>query len=240
MHFITAADFASTRNEKKTPNNEISTPFNLILQYNYTQGHDVTTRTSFKSAASLWISLIVTNYVNKDIFLVDTQKQMDRSTVTVTEPILLNSTNLMYVYIIPLTGIFLFFIVVSTILVILHRKTMCPNTKSTRRLHIKTMNIELDRKKMSMNTTNQTDTNNSHYEIINFDSDDSESIVCLEIETPFETSNQQPALSPPFISKSNVIIDSDGYQCPISIELSEKSTSTETSLNNYLTVVENA
>lgn len=170
---------------------------------------------------------------------------MDRSTVTVmdineNESILSNSTNLMYVYIIPLTGIFLFFIVVSTILVILHRQTICPSTNSTRRLHIKTMNIEFDRKRISTNTTNQTDTNNSQYEMINFDSDDSESIVCLQIDTPFETSNQQPPLSPPFISRSSVIIDSDGYQCPISSESSEKTTSTETSLNNYLTVVENA
>lgn len=119
-------------------------------------------------------------------------------------------TNPMYVYIIPLTGIFIIFIVVSNILLILHRRKICPN--SARRFHIKNRNKEFDRDAMSTHTTNQADTNNSQYETINFDSDDSESITCLTI-------------------------DPDGYQCPISSETREKTISRDASLNNYLTVV---
>lgn len=145
----------------------------------------------------------------------------------------------MYIYIIPLTGIFIIFIVVSSILVIVRRREMCPSTNSTRRLHIKNRNIEFVPDRMSTHTTTQTDTNDSQYELINLDSDDSESITCLKIDTSFDISNQQPALSSSFISRSNVIIDSDGYQCPISSETREKTISRDTSLSSYLTVVQN-
>lgn len=170
----------------------------------------------------------------------NTQNQMDQSTVTVMDEhqngsVFSDLTNSMYVYIIPLTGIFIIFIVVSNILLILHRRKICPN--SARRFHIKNRNKEFDRDAMSTHTSNQADTNNSQYETINFDSDDSESITCLTIDTSLKTSNQQPALSSSFISRSNLFVDPDGYQCPISSETREKTISRDASLNNYLTVV---
>lgn len=174
----------------------------------------------------------------------NTQRQIDLSTVTATEKhdnelALSHSTYPMYVYIIPLIGIFIIIIVVSNILVIFHRRKMCSNTNSTHRLHIKKRNIEFDSEKMSTHTTNQPDTNNSQYEMIYLDSDDSDSIKCLTIDTSFETRNQQSVLSSSFISRPNVIIDSDGYQCPVSSETKEKTISMDTSLSNYLTVVQN-
>lgn len=176
----------------------------------------------------------------------NTQRQIhvDLSTVTATEKhdnelVLSHSTYPMYVYIIPLIGIFIIIIVVSNILVIFYRRKMCSNTNSTHRVHIKKRNIEFDRERMSTLTTNQPDTNNSQYEMIYLDSDDSDSIKCLKIDSSFETNSQQPALSSSFISRPNVIIDSDGYQCPVSSETKEKTISMDTSLSNYLTVVQN-
>lgn len=238
MYFI-AANFENTTNEIRTPTNDKTMTFKQISQYNYAQEQEVTTRIFFKSTTSLSIAF-VTNYV-KGIFSLNTQKQMERFTLTVideqqNEYILSNSTE-MYVYIIPLTGIFIVFIVVLNILFILHRRKMCPNTNSTRRLHITKRSIEIDHNRMSTHITNETDTNNSQYEMINFDSDDAESITCLKFDTSFEPNNQQPTLSTSFISRSNEIIDSDGYQCPISSETREKTISRDTCLNNYLTVV---
>lgn len=224
-----------------TTTNDRTMTFKQISQYNYAQEQEVTTQIFFKSVSSLSIPF-VTNYVNKGITSLNTQKQMDRSNVTVmdehqNESVLSDSTNPMYVYIIPITGIVIIFIVVLNILVILHRRKMCPNTNSARRLHIKTRNIECDRDRVSTHTTNQADTSNSQYEMIHFDSDDSESITCLGLDTSFKTFNQQPALSSSFITRSNEIIDSDGYQCPVSSETREETISRDTSLNNYLTVV---
>lgn len=242
-HFIAAREIASTTNEKNTPTNDKTTTVKLIPKYNLAQEQDVTTRTFFKLTSSLSISSD-TKYVYKDLSSVNTQRQIDVSTVTVTEKhdnelVLSHSTYPMYVYIIPLIGIFIIIILVSNILVIFHRRKMCSNTNSTHRLHIKKRKIEFDRERMSIHTTNQLDTNNSQYEMIYLDSDDSDSIKCLTIDTSFETRNQQSALSSSFILRPNVIIDSDGYQCPVSSETKEKTISMDTSLSNYLTVVQN-
>lgn len=240
MHFIAAREIASTTNEIKTPTNDKTTTVKLIPQYNLAQEQDVTTRIFFK----LMSISSDTKYVYKDLSSVNTQRQIDLSTVTATEkhdngPVLSHSTYPMYVYIIPLIGIFIIFIVVSNILVIFHRRKMCSNTNSTHRLHIKKRNIEFDIERKSTHTTNQPDTNNSQYEMIYLDSDDSDSIKCLKFDASFETSNQQSALSSSFISRPNDIMDSDGYQCPISSETKEKTISIDTSLSNYLTVVQN-
>lgn len=242
-HFIAAREIASTTNEIKTPTNDKTTTVKLIPQYNLAQEQDVTTRIFFNLTSSLPISSD-TKYVYKELSSVKTQRQIDISTVTATEnhdnePVLSHSTYPMYVYIIPLIGIFIIIIVVSNILVIFHRRKMFSNTNSTHRLHIKKRKIEFDRERMSIHTTNQLDTNNSQYEMIYLDSDDSDSIKCLTIDTSFETRNQQSALSSSFTSRPNVIIDSDGYQCPVSSETKEKTTSMDTSLSNYLTVVQN-
>lgn len=242
-HFIAAREIASTTNEINTPTNDKTTTVKLIPQYNLAQEQDVTTGIFFKLTSSLSI-LSDTKYVYKDLSSMNTQRQIDISTITATEehdnkPVLSHSNYPMYVYIIPLIGIFVMFIVVSNILVIFHRRKMCSNTNSTHRLHIKKRNIECDRERMSTHTTNQPDTNNSQYEMIYLDSDDSDSIKCLTIDTSFETRNQQSALSSSFISRPNVIIDSDGYQCPVSSETKEKTISMDTSLSNYLTVVQN-
>lgn len=244
-HFIAAREIASTTNEINTPTNDKTTTVKLIPQYNRDQEQDVTTRIFFKLTSSLSISSD-TKYVYKDLSSVNTQRQIDISTVTATEkhdnePILSHSTYPMYVYIIPLIGIFIIIIVVSNILVIFHRRKICSNTNSTHRLQIKKRNVEFDSEKMSTHTTNQPDTNNSQYEMIYLDSDDSDSIKCLTIDTSFETRNQQSALSSSFISRPNVIMDSDGYQCPVSSETKEKTISMDTctSLSNYLTVVQN-
>lgn len=242
-HFIAAREIASTTNEIKTPTNDKTTTVKLIPKYNLAQEQDVTTQIFFKLTSSLSI-LSDTKYVYKDLSSVNTQRQIDVSTVTVTEKhdnelALSHSTYPMYVYIIPLIGILIIIIVVSNILVIFHRRKMCSNTNSTHRLHIKKRKIEFDRERMSIHTTNQLDTNNSQYEMIYLDSDDSDSIKCLTIDTSFETRNQQSALSSSFTSRPNVIIDSDGYQCPVSSETKEKTISMDTSLSNYLTVVQN-
>lgn len=242
-HFIAAREIASTTNEINTPTNDKTTTVKLIPQYNLAQEQDVTTRIFFNRTSSLPISSD-TKYVYKELSYVKTQRQIDISTVTATEnhdnePVLSHSTYPMYVYIIPLIGILIIIIVVSNILVIFHRRKMCSNTNSTHRLHIKKRKIEFDRERMSIHTTNQLDTNNSQYEMIYLDSDDSDSIKCLTIDTSFETRNQQSALSSSFTSRPNVIIDSDGYQCPVSSETKEKTISMDTSLSNYLTVVQN-
>lgn len=242
-HFIAAREIASTTNEIKTPTNDKTTTVKLIPKYNLAQEQDVTTQIFFKLTSSLSISSD-TKYVYKDLSSVNTQRQIDVSTVTVTEKhdnelALSHSTYPMYVYIIPLIGIFIIIIVVSNILVIFHRRKICSNTNSTHRLQIKKRNVEFDSEKMSTHTTNQPDTNNSQYEMIYLDSDDSDSIKCLTIDTSFETRNQQSALSSSFTSRPNVIIDSDGYQCPVSSETKEKTISMDTSLSNYLTVVQN-
>lgn len=242
-HFIAAREIASTTKEIKTPTNDKTTTVKLIPQYNLAQEQDVTTRTFFKLTSSLSIPSD-TKYVYKDLSSVNTQRQIDLSTITATEkhdnePVLSHSTYPMYVYIIPLIGIFIIFIVVSNILVIFHRRKMCSNTNSTNRLHIKKKNIEFDRERMSTHTTNKPDTNNSQYEMIYLDSDDSDSIKCLTIDTSFETRNQQSALSSSFILRPNVIMDPDGYQCPVSSETINKAISMDTSLSNYLTVVQN-
>lgn len=242
-HFIAAREIARTKNEIKTPTNDKTTTVKLIPQYNLAQEQDVTTGIFFKLTSSLSISPD-TKYVYKDLSSVNTQRQIDLSTVTATEKhddelVLSHSTYPMYVYIIPLIGILIIIIVVSNILVIFHRRKMCSNTNSTHRLHIKKRNIECDRERMSTHATTQPDTNNCEYEMIYLDSDDSDSIKCLKIDTSFETRNHQSALSPSFISRPNVIIDSDGYQCPVSSETKEKTISMDTSLSNYLTVVQN-
>lgn len=221
-HFIAASVIARTTKEIRTTTN---ITVKMVPHYNLAQEQDVTTRILFKSTSSLSMSSD-TKYVHNDISSLNTQRQIDRSTVTVTEKqVLSDSTYPMYVYIIPLTGIFIIFIVVSNILVIFHRS--------------KNRNIEFDRERMTTHTTNQTDTNNSQYEMIYLDSDDSDSITCLKIDTSFETSNKNTALSSSFISRSNVIIDSEGYQCPVSSETKEKTISMDSSLSNYLTVVQN-
>lgn len=242
-HLIAAREIASTTNEIKTPTNDKTTTVKLIPKYNLAQEQDVTTQIFFKLTSSLSI-LSDTKYVYKDLSSMNTQRQIYLSTVTATEkhdnePVLSHSTYPMYVYIIPLIGIFIIFIVVSNILVIFHRRKMFSNTNSTHRLHIEKRNIEFDRERMSTHTTNQPDTNNSQYEMIYLDSDDSDLIKCLKIDSSFETNNQQSALSSSFISRPNVIIDSDGYQCPVSSETKEKTMSMDTSLSNYLTVVQN-
>lgn len=242
-HFIAAREIASTTNEIKTPTNDKTTTVKLIPKYNLAQEQDVTTQIFFKLTSSLSI-LSDTKYVYKDLSSMNTQRQIYLSTVTATEKhdnelALSHSTYPMYVYIIPLIGIFIIIIVVSNILVIFHRRKMCSNTNSTHRLHIKKRNIECDRERMSTHATTQPDTNNCEYEMIYLDSDDSDSIKCLKIDTSFETRNHQSALSPSFISRPNVIIDSDGYQCPVSSETKEKTISIDTSLSNYLTVVQN-
>lgn len=244
-HFIAAREIASTTKEIKTPTNDKTTTVKLIPQYNLAQEQDVTTRIFFKLTSSLSIPSDA-KYVYKDLSSMNTQRQIYLSTVTATEKhdnelALSHSTYPMYVhvYIIPLIGIFIMFIVVSNILVIFHRRKMCSNTNSTHRLHIKKRNIECDRERMSTHATTQPDTNNSEYEMIYLDSDDSDSIKCLKIDTSFETRNHQSALSPSFISRPNVIIDSDGYQYPVSSETKEKTISMDTSLSNYLTVVQN-
>lgn len=240
---LAAREIASTTKEIKTPTNDKTTTVKLIPQYNLAQEQDVTTRTFFKLTSSLSIPSDA-KYAYKDLSSVNTQRQIDLSTVTTTgehdnKPVLSHSNYPMYVYIIPLIGIFVMFIVVSNILVIFHRRKMCSNTNSTHRLHIKKRNIECDRERMSTHATTQPDTNNCEYEMIYLDSDDSDSIKCLKIDTSFETRNHQSALSPSFISRPNVIIDSDGYQCPVSSETKEKTISMDTSLSNYLTVVQN-
>lgn len=242
-HFIAAREIASTTNEIKTPTNDKTTTVKLIPKYNLAQEQDVTTQIFFKLTSSLSI-LSDTKYVYKDLSSMNTQRQIYLSTVTATEKhdnelALSHSTYPMYVYIIPLIGIFIIFIVVSNILVIFHRRKMFSNTNSTHRLHIEKRNIEFDRERMSTHTTNQPDTNNSQYEMIYLDSDDSDLIKCLKIDSSFETNNKQSALSSSFISRPNVIIDSDGYQCPVSSETKEKTMSMDTSLSNYLTVVQN-
>lgn len=242
-HFIAAQEIASTKNEIKIPTNDKTTTVKLIPQYNRAQEQDVTTRIFLNLTSSLPISSD-TKYVYKDLSSVKPQRQIDLSTVTATEkrdnePILSHSTYPMYVYIIPVIGIFIIIIVVSNILVIFHRRKMCSNTNSTHRVHIKKRNVEFDCERMSTHTTNLPDTNNSQYEMIYLDSDDSDSIKCLKIDTSFETSNQQSALSSSFISRPNDIRDSDGYQCPISSETKEKTISIDTNLSNYLTVVQN-
>lgn len=239
-HFIAAREIARTKNEIKTPTNDKTTTVKLIPQYNLAQEQDVTTGIFFKLTSSLSISPD-TKYVYKDLSSVNTQRQIDLSTVTATEKhdnelVLSHSTYPMYVYIIPLIGIFIIIIVVSNILVIFHRRKMCSNT--THRLHIKKENIEFDRERMSTHTTNQPDTNNSQYEMIYLDSDDSDSIKCLKIDTSLETNNKQSALLSSFISRPNVNIDSDGYQCPVSSEAKENTINMDTSLSNYLIVVQ--
>lgn len=239
-HFIAAREIASTTNEIKTPTNDKTTTVKLIPKYNLAQEQDVTTQIFFKLTSSLSI-LSDTKYVYKDLSSMNTQRQIYLSTVTATEKhdnelALSHSTYPMYVYIIPLIGIFIIIIVVSNILVIFHRRKMCSNT--THRLHIKKENIEFDRERMSTHTTNQPDTNNSQYEMIYLDSDDSDSIKCLKIDTSLETNNKQPALLSSFISRPNVNIDSDGYQCPVSSEAKEKTINMDTSLSNYLIVVQ--
>lgn len=242
-HFIAAREIASTTNEIKTPTNDKTTMVKLIPKYNLAQEQDVTTQIFFKLTSSLSI-LSDTKYVYKDLSSMNTQRQIYLSTVTATEKhdnelALSHSTYPMYVYIIPLIGIFIIIIVVSNILVIFHRRKICSNTNSTHRLQIKKRNVEFDSERMSTHATTQPDTNNSEYEMIYLDSDDSDSIKCLKIDTSFETRNHQSALSPSFISRPNVIIDSDGYQCPVSSETKEKTISMDTSLSNYLTVVQN-
>lgn len=242
-HFIAAREIASTTNEIKTPTNDKTTTVKMIPQYNRDQEQDVTTRIFFKLTSSLSISSD-TKYVYKDLSSVNTQRQIYLSTVTATEKhdnelALSHSTYPMYVYIIPLIGIFIIIIVVSNILVIFHRRKICSNTNSTHRLQIKKRNVEFDSEKMSTHTTNQPDTNNSQYEMIYLDSDDSDLIKCLKIDSSFETNNQQSALSSSFISRPNVIMDPDGYQCPVSSETINKAISMDTSLSNYLTVVQN-
>lgn len=242
-HFIAAREIASTTNEIKTPTNDKTTTVKLIPKYNLAQEQDVTTQIFFKLTSSLSI-LSDTKYVYKDLSSMNTQRQIYLSTVTATEKhdnelALSHSTYPMYVYIIPLIGILIIIIVVSNILVIFHRRKICSNTNSTHPLQIKKRNIECDRERMSTHATTQPDTNKCEYEMIYLDSDDSDSIKCLKIDTSFETRNHQSALSPSFISRPNVIIDSDGYQCPVSSETKEKTISMDTSLSNYLTVVQN-
>lgn len=215
----------------------------LISQFSHAQEKEVKTRTSAESTTFLERTFNNTNFVYVDIPYWNTKEQMGQSTATTIDQhenkyVISNSTDTLYVYIISVIGFFLIVIVVSNILFILHRKArICSNTDFTHPLHFKRGDIEIECRRMSTHTTNQTDTSNSPYEIINIDSDDSESIKGLKINTSFETSNQNGDPSSPSISRSYDIIDSDGYQCPISCETREKTSTRDTSSNTYLTVI---
>lgn len=243
LNFIAAADIASKPVEIRTTTNEITTMFKLISQYINSQEHESTIRLFFRTTTPLSISFNVKDNVYTDISSWNTEGQTSGSTLSVMskheiESELSISTNPMYVYIIPVTGFFIIIIVLSNILFILHRKTrMRSNTISTHPINLKMVDIEFERGRMSTHITNQTDTHNCPYETINIDSDDSGSITCLKIGTPLETSSQQQQSSSLSISRSYETIDSDGYQCPLSCETIGKTTSMDTSMNNYLTVV---
>lgn len=243
LKFIAAADHSSKTDEIRTTNNERTMPFKPISQYNHSEEHGSSIRLFFKTNSALSISYNVADNVYTDFSSKNTQEQTSGSTLSVLsrrENVLSNLTNPIYVYIIPVIGIFIIIIVLSCILFILHRKTgMHSNTISTQPMHFKMVDNEFERDRLSTNATNQTDTHNCPYEIINVDSDDSGSITCLKIDTPVETSNQQNKSSPSSISRSYETIDSDGYQCPLSCETIEKTTSMDTHINNYLTVVQN-
>lgn len=243
MKCIAAADHSSKTDEIRTTKNERTMTFKPISQYIHSQEHGSSIRVFFKTNTLFSISYNVPDKVYTDFSTKNTQEQTSGSTLSVLskrDNVLYNLTNPIYVYIIPVTGIFIIIIVLSSILFILHRKTgMHCNTISTQPMHFKMVDNEFERDRLSTNVTNQTDTHNCPYEIINIDSDDSGSITCLKTDTPIETSNQQHKLSPLSISRSYETIDSDGYQCPLSCETIEKTTSMDTNINNYLTVVQN-
>lgn len=243
MKCIAAADHSSKTDEIRTTKNERTMTFKPISQYIHSQEHGSSIRLFFKTNTLFSISYNVPDKVYTDFSTKNTQEQTSGSTLSVLskrDNVLYNLTNPIYVYIIPVTGIFIIIIVLSSILFILHRKTgMHCNTISTQPMHFKMVDNEFERDRLSTNVTNQTDTHNCPYEIINIDSDDSGSITCLKTDTPIETSNKQHKLSPLSISRSYETIDSDGYQCPLSCETIEKTTSMDTNINNYLTVVQN-
>lgn len=243
LTFISGANNASTTEEIGTTNHERTTLIKLISQFSHTQKQKVETRISAESTTFLEITFNNTNFVYGDIPFWSTQKRMGQSTASPMDQhnnkyVISNSTDMLYVYIISVIGFFLVVIVVSNILFMLHRKArICSHADFTHSLHFKRGDIEIECRRMSTHTTNQTDTSNSQYEIINIESDDSESIKSLKINISFETSNQHRDRSSSPISRSYEIIDADGYQCPISCETKENTSNRDTSLNDYLTVI---
>lgn len=233
----------STTEEIGTTNRERTILIKLISQFSHTQEQKVKTRLSAESTTFFEIKFSKTNFVYGDIPYWSTQERIGPSTATTMDQhnnkyIISNSTDTLYVYIISVIGFFLIVIVVSNILFILHRKArICSNTDFTHPLHFKRGDIEIECRRMSTHTTNQTDTSNSPYEIINIESDDSESIKGLKINTSLETSNQHRDISSSSIFRSHEKIDADGYQCPISCETRENTSSRDTSSNDYLTVI---
>lgn len=206
----------------------------LISQFSHTKEQEVETRISAESTTFSEITFNNTNFAYGDIPYWSTQERMGQSTATTMD----QHNDTLYVYIISVIGFFLVVIVVSNILFILHRKArLCSNTDFTHPLHSKRGDIDIECRRMSTHTTNQTDTSNSPYEIIIIESDDSESIKGLKINTSFETSNQHQDLSSSSISRSYEIIDADGYQCPILCETRENTSSRDTRSNDYLTVI---
>lgn len=243
--FIAGSSIASKTEERGTTDHERTTLIKLISQFSHTKEQEVETRISAESTTFSEITFNNTNFAYGDIPYWSTQERMGQSTATTMDQhnnkyVISNSNDTLYVYIISVIGFFLVVIVVSNILFILHRKArLCSNTDFTHPLHSKRGDFDIECRRMSTHTTNQTDTSDSPYEIINIESDDSESIKGLKINTSFETSNQHQDPSSSSIStcRSYEIIDADGYQCPILCETRENTSSRDTSSNDYLTVI---
>lgn len=123
-------------------------------------------------------------------------------------------------YIIPVLILLIIFIVVSVILSLLY----CKSKTSSRAnfsdpIYHKNKNEAFKREIMSTNTTNDTDMNCCPYEVIIIDSDDLESNECKTVVT----NHQQPDDSSIADLISDGDVDSDGYQCPDSFNISASS-----------------
>lgn len=194
---------------------------NRISQKSHTKQQHSSIQMSYQSVSTLSTIFNLTTYIYENISNCHTCYQKDGPMI-INENISANSNfKLIFMYLIPVLILLFIFIVVSVILSILYwkSKTISRTNVSDVSTYHTIRHEEFEREIMSTHTTNETDINCSPYEVIIDDSDDLESIACKTIDTHCVTNHQQPFESPhsDLISKENV--DSEGYQCPVSIDI---------------------
>lgn len=211
--------------------------YEQILQKHNVTNLDSTNQKSFDFTVSLSMLYNVTDFIYMGISSNRTHEQTGRSTIFDKYEklsVLSNIENSLYVYLIPVTGLLIIFMIVSIIFITWHCKSRIGYQIGIRHehaMHYKKNEKKNDQDRMNTHVTNQKDDICSQYDIICIDSDDSESNACFQIDT-----NQQNCSSLPLSSLDHGN-DADDYQCPISSATGQDACSREFRVNDYLTVV---
>lgn len=211
--------------------------YDEILQKRHSTNLDSTTQEPFDFTVSLSMLYNATDFIYMGISSNQTHEQTGRSTIFDKYnklSVLSNIENSLYLYLIPVMGLLIIFMIVSIILITSHCKTRIGYQIGIRHehtMHHKKNENKNDQDRLNTHATNQKDGICSQYDIICIDSDDSESNECFQIDT-----NQQNCSSLP-LSCFDHGNDADDYQCPISSATGQDACFRESRVNNYLTVV---